>query len=97
MDLSGIKFYENAVSIAKDKEIDLVIELIGGETGIAKELCETTLRNHKGLITANKALVANSGHVLADMAEKNNVFFVIAGADREITKKMLLIRRPLIS
>ena len=75
LDLSGIKFYEDAVSIAKDKEIDLVIELIGGETGIAKELCETTLRNHKGLITANKALVANSGHVLADMAEKNNLFF----------------------
>ena len=75
LDLSGIKFYEDAVSIAKDKEIDLVIELIGGETGIAKELCETTLRNHKGLITANKALVANSGHVLANMAEKNNVFF----------------------
>lgn len=75
LDLSGIKFYEDAVSIAKDKEIDLVIELIGGETGIAKELCETTLINHKGLITANKALVANSGHVLADMAEKNNVFF----------------------
>ena len=75
LDLSGIKFYEDAVSIAKDKEIDLVIELIGGETGIAKELCETTLRNHKGLITANKALVANSGHVLADMAEQNNLFF----------------------
>ena len=75
LDLSGIKFYEDAVSIAKDKEIDLVIELIGGETGIAKELCETALRNHKGLITANKALVANSGHVLADMAEKNNLFF----------------------
>ena len=75
LDLSGIKFYEDAVSIAKDQEIDLVIELIGGETGIAKELCETSLRNHKGLITANKALVANSGHVLADMAEKNNVFF----------------------
>ena len=75
LDLSGIKFYEDAVSIAKDKEIDLVIELIGGETGIAKELCETSLRNHKGLITANKALVANSGHVLADMAEKNNLFF----------------------
>ena len=75
LDLSGIKFYEDAVSIAKDQEIDLVIELIGGETGIAKELCETSLRNHKGLITANKALVANSGHVLADMAEKNNLFF----------------------
>ena len=75
LDLSGVKFYEDAVSIAKDQEIDLVIELIGGETGIAKELCETSLRNHKGLITANKALVANSGHVLADMAEKNNLFF----------------------
>lgn len=75
LDLSGIKFYEDAVSIAKDKEIDLVIELIGGETGIAKELCETALRNHKGLITANKALVANSGHILADLAEKNNLFF----------------------
>ena len=75
LDLSGIKFYEDAVSIAKDKEIDLVIELIGGETGIAKELCETSLRNHKGLITANKALVANSGHILADLAEKNNLFF----------------------
>jgi len=75
LDLSGIKFYEDAVSIAKDKEIDLVIELIGGETGIAKELCETSLRNRKGLITANKALVANSGHLLADLAEKNNLFF----------------------
>ena len=75
LDLSRVKFYEDAVSIAKDQEIDLVIELIGGETGIAKELCETSLRNHKGLLTANKALVANSGHVLADMAEKNNLFF----------------------
>ena len=75
LDLSGIKFYEDAVSIAKDQEIDLVIELIGGETGIAKELCETSLRNRKGLITANKALVANSGHLLADLAEKNNLFF----------------------
>ena len=75
LDLSGIKFYEDAVSIAKDKEIDLVIELIGGETGIAKELCETSLRNRKGFITANKALVANSGNLLADLAEKNNLFF----------------------
>ena len=66
------KITEDAFDIVNDKEIDLVIELIGG-TGIAKELVETALANKKHVVTANKALIAMHGEELVELAEKNKV------------------------
>jgi len=54
-------------------DADCVVELIGGEEGIARQLVETALANGKHVVTANKALLARHGKALAELAEKNNV------------------------
>lgn len=66
------KITDDAFDIVNDKEIDLVIELIGG-TGIAKDLVEAALANKKHVVTANKALIAMHGEELVELAEKNKV------------------------
>ena len=54
-------------------EADLVVELIGGEEGIARQLVEAALNNGKHVVTANKALLAKHGKALAELAEKKDV------------------------
>ena len=55
------------------KDVDLIIELIGGAEGAAKKLVFNALKNKKHVITANKALIAKYGDQLASIAEKNKV------------------------
>jgi homoserine dehydrogenase len=54
-------------------DADLVVELIGGDEGIARQLVETALTNKKHVVTANKALLAKHGLKLAELAERNGV------------------------
>lgn len=54
-------------------DADCVVELIGGDEGVARELVETALSNGKHVVTANKALLAKHGKALADLAERKNV------------------------
>ena len=54
-------------------DADLVVELIGGEEGTARQLVETALANGKHVVTANKALLAKHGLKLAELAEKSGV------------------------
>jgi homoserine dehydrogenase len=63
---------DDVLSLAKG-EADVVVELIGGEEGIARQLVETALANGKHVVTANKALLAKHGLALAQLAEKNKV------------------------
>ena len=64
---------KNCLSATKLKEVDIIIELIGGAEGIAKKLVFAALKNKKHVITANKALIAKYGDQLARIAEKNKV------------------------
>ena len=57
----------------KIKEIDLIVELIGGAEGPAKKLVFNALKNKKHVVTANKALIARYGDQLSKIAEKNKV------------------------
>lgn len=66
-----IKFYENALDLANDSEIDIVVEVIGG-CGLAKDLAIKTLSNKKHFVTANKALLAEHGAEISKIADKNN-------------------------
>ena len=68
-----IKWVNDPIQIAKDPELDLVVEAIGGESGIAKELIETALGAKKHVVTANKALIACHGLDLAEIAESAQV------------------------
>jgi homoserine dehydrogenase len=80
VNLSGIKWYDNPVDIASDANVDVVVELIGGATGAAFDLCEKALKNGKHFITANKALIARHGKSLAKLAEENNVHIAFEAA-----------------
>ena len=73
----GIQFDEgvlttDANAIVNDPNIDIIIEMIGGE-GVAKELILTAIDNGKQVITANKALLASQGNALFKAAEEKGV------------------------
>jgi homoserine dehydrogenase len=71
VDLSGVRFVADPVALATDPEIDVFVELIGGEEGVAKDAVEAALRAGKHVVTANKALLAHHGAALAALAEKH--------------------------
>ena len=70
---ANVRFYDNAVDLANDPDLDVVVEAIGGLT-IAKEVVETALKNGKKVVTANKALLAEHGFELSKLAEENNSY-----------------------
>ncbi|MCK9991783.1 MAG: homoserine dehydrogenase [Alphaproteobacteria bacterium] len=67
---SGVTWHEDARALAKAAHVDVVIELIGGAEGIARQVVETALDAGKHVVTANKALLALHGSELAARAEK---------------------------
>ena len=67
------QWLNNYLDSTKLKDVDLIIELIGGSEGAAKKLVFSALRNKKHVVTANKALIAKYGDTLAKIAEKNKV------------------------
>jgi homoserine dehydrogenase len=58
--------------LVADKEIDIIVELIGGTTD-ALELVSAALRAGKPVVTGNKALLAEHGPGLFKLAEENGV------------------------
>ena len=64
---------KNYISSTKSKNVDIIIELIGGAEGPAKKLVFNALKNKKHVVTANKALIAKYGDQLSKIAEKNKV------------------------
>ena len=67
------KWFNNPIQMIEQKNVNTVIELIGGENGIPKKICYHALKSKKNLITANKALLAHEGYKLAKLAEQNEV------------------------
>jgi homoserine dehydrogenase len=72
VDISSLRWLKNPLEATTADDVDVVIELIGGAEGEAKELVTNALKNKKSVITANKALLAKHGMMLADLAEKNH-------------------------
>ncbi len=63
----------NYLDATKLRDVDLIVELIGGAEGPAKKLVFEALRNKKNVVTANKALISKYGDKLAKIAETNKV------------------------
>ncbi len=72
-DVSQVRFVQDPVALAKDPAINVFVELIGGEDGVAKQAVEAALASGKHVVTANKALLAHHGTSLAALAEKKGV------------------------
>ncbi len=73
VDLSAVRWFDDPVLLAADPGIDVFVELIGGESGVALESVEAALKAGKHVVTANKALLARHGPELAARAEKAGV------------------------
>ncbi len=73
VDVSKYRWVADPIAMASDPGIDVVVELIGGDEGTARELVEKSLKNKKHVVTANKALLAKHGLALAKLAEDNGV------------------------
>src|ERR1700753_793772 len=68
-----LKLFSNIALTLANSDADVVVELIGGDEGVARQLVETALSNGKHVVTANKALLAKHGLALAKLAEANGV------------------------
>ena len=67
------KWLKNYLDATNKKDVDIIIELIGGAEGPAKKLVFDALNNGKHVVTANKALIAKYGDELSYIAEKNRL------------------------
>jgi len=68
-----VQWLRSYIDATKKKDVDLIVELIGGAEGPAKKLVFNALRNKKHVVTANKALIAKYGDQLSKIAEEKKV------------------------
>src|SRR5438034_10032894 len=69
----------DAFEVTRAKEVDIVIELIGGYT-VAKDLQLEAIRHGKHVVTANKALLATHGNEIFAAAQKKGVMVAFEAA-----------------
>lgn len=73
VDLSQMTWFTDATALAKEADIDVFVELIGGDEGAAREAVEAALERGIHVVTANKALLAKHGMALAMAAEAKQI------------------------
>ena len=61
----------SADAVVRDPKMDVIVELIGG-TQAARRLVLAALKNGKDVVTANKALLAEHGDEIFDLARRKN-------------------------
>ncbi|MFS0773536.1 homoserine dehydrogenase [Sphingomonas sp. 1P08PE] len=71
IDLTRFAWLDDTSALATQPDVDVVAEVIGGSDGPALTLARSTLAAGRGLVTANKAMLAHHGQELAELAEAN--------------------------
>jgi homoserine dehydrogenase len=80
VDISKFQWFDDPVELALSKDIDVVVELVGGSDGPAKRTVEAALRSGKSVVSANKALIAEHGMEIAALAEKHEAHLLFEAA-----------------
>jgi homoserine dehydrogenase len=73
LDLGNVRWISDPVALGSDPDIDIFVELVGGEGDPAMRAVEAALSAGKSVVTANKALLARHGTALAALAEQHRV------------------------
>ncbi|CDO36810.1 homoserine dehydrogenase [Novosphingobium sp. KN65.2] len=73
VDLTQYVWEDDPAALAARDDVDVVVELVGGSDGPALSLARKAIGNGKGLVTANKAMIAHHGLELASAAETAGV------------------------
>jgi homoserine dehydrogenase len=76
---TGVRWTDDLASVVADPGVDLVVELLGGAEP-AGSLVRAALETGKGVVTANKLLLAREGSALAALAEKSGAALGIEAA-----------------
>ncbi|MBU6953743.1 MULTISPECIES: homoserine dehydrogenase [unclassified Hahella] len=71
-ELDSTQFTTDIFAVTSDPEVEVVVELLGGTT-IAKELILKAIENGKHVVTANKALIAEHGGEIFELAARKGV------------------------
>jgi len=80
VDLAGIRLETDPLALTKARDVDVVVEVIGGSDGIARQVIEAAIASGKHVVTANKALLALHGSAIAAQAEAKNVILAFEAA-----------------
>ncbi|MDF3414203.1 homoserine dehydrogenase [Sulfitobacter sp. M57] len=67
--LDSYAWEDDPVALATRDDVDVFVELMGGDEGPAKDATEAALKAGKDVVTANKAMLAIHGQALAELAE----------------------------
>jgi homoserine dehydrogenase len=78
-DVADTEITNDAMALASNPEVDIILELIGG-TEFAYELVLEAIANGKHVVTANKALIATYGNEIFKAAQANNVIVAYEAA-----------------
>jgi homoserine dehydrogenase len=71
IDISKVKWHDNPVDVANDPDVDVVVELMGGASGVAFDLVKKALDLGKPVVTANKAMLASRGTEVLELLKKS--------------------------
>ena len=77
--LEGIKLTDQPMAVVDDREVTIVVELIGG-TDVARELTLHAIDQGKHVVTANKALIALHGNEIFEAARSQGVMVAFEAA-----------------
>ena len=69
VNIDSYAWEDDPVQLATRDDVDVFVELMGGEDGPAKAATEAALKAGKDVVTANKAMLAINGQALAELAE----------------------------
>lgn len=69
VDIARFAWEDDMTALARREDVDVVVELVGGSDGPALALSRAALSAGRGLVTANKAMIAHHGVELAELAE----------------------------
>ncbi|WP_249171813.1 homoserine dehydrogenase [Erythrobacter sp. JK5] len=69
IDIAPYAWEDDMTALAARDDVDVVVELVGGADGPALACSRAALAAGKGLVTANKAMIAHHGLALAEQAE----------------------------
>jgi len=78
-DTSGMKLSSDAQAVVDDPEVEVVVELIGGD-GLAKTMVLRAIEQGKHVVTANKALIAKHGNEIFAKAQEKGVMVAFEAA-----------------
>ena len=71
---SDINVTKDPLDLPADPNIDIIVELLGG-IDLPYKIITESIKNKKHVITANKALIAEHGDEIFQLARENNVYF----------------------